>query len=98
MQQQIAPLPKRVQAAFEDRTWLTLRELANAFEFSESTVRRHANDGTLPAHRKGTGRVKVHRAFTLRDVQIFWRRLHTPAPPKARQPRKNRAIPAGIAK
>ena len=68
-------LPKRVRVAFRGAVWLSLPDLALAFEISERTMRRHASNGTLPAHRFGAGNERVHRRFTLADAQAFWSRV-----------------------
>lgn len=71
-------LPKRVLTAFDSSEWLSLPELARAFEISERTMRKHAAKGTLAGHEYGTGDQRVHRAFTRADAARFWHRLNRP--------------------
>lgn len=93
----VTPLPNRVREAFEGQTYLSLAELANAFQLGYTTLWHHANKGNLPAHSKGFGKYRVHRAFTLGDAQIFWRYLQAPViPPKPA--RKKRSTPIGVEK
>lgn len=68
-------LPPRVSAAFRERDFLFLPELAEAFELPERTVRRLAANGILPWHRYGLGEERIHRRFTRADAEIFWRRF-----------------------
>jgi len=75
-------LPKRVLALFrrtarssQGREWLSLPELAEAFEISERTMRKHLSNGTLPSHRFGAGNERIHRRFTLADAKVFWSRV-----------------------
>lgn len=94
-------LPNRVREAFEGNTYLSLTQIAHAFQLSESTLRRHLRKGTLPSHSKGAGQYRTHRAFTVGDAETFWRRLQPPVtpprPPKVRQ-KHNRATLAGVEK
>jgi hypothetical protein len=66
-------LPKRVRAAFQDHDWLSLPDLAEAFEMSERTMRKLLVNGTLPWHRFGAGSERIHYRFTRGDAEAFWR-------------------------
>jgi hypothetical protein len=91
-------LPDRVREAFEGNTYLSLQAMADAFQLSTSTLRRHANQGTLPAHSKGFGEYRTHRAFTIGDAEVFWRNLQPAVTPPMPRKKHKRATPAGVEK
>lgn len=65
-------VPDKVRAAFQDRSTLTVPELARSMEMDVKTLRRHIRDGQMPCHLKGTGSVRRHVVFTLSDVAAFY--------------------------
>ena len=76
-----AGVPDRVLCAFEGRASLSMPELAEATEIDAKTLRAEIAAGTLPWHKVGRGTLRQRRAFTLRDVEEFYRRTGQDAAP-----------------
>lgn len=78
-----------------DQRWATVRELAELYSMSDTTVRSKANSGEWPAHRTGkTLRFSPEDQLTIRDkwVPNVPDRIVTREERKARNERISRAL------
>jgi hypothetical protein len=58
-------IPDQVRQAFADRPFLCLSQLARMLGWDVATLRGHVERGNLAGRRKGHGKERTHRVFTL---------------------------------
>ena len=71
-------LPATVQAAFQNRTMLTAKELASLLEMDPDTLRKHIKNGDIKGRTKGTGRVRRMGFYNRRRGKLS----SSPRPPR----------------